>query len=60
MEKKSTFSPYHVKKHPSTLEMDRNSCCFFLISLRSITNLAHDFKSPFLDIEITIVRADKA
>ena len=31
------------------------SCCFFLISLRSITNLAHDFKSPFLDIEITIV-----
>ena len=30
------------------------SCCFFLISLRSITNLAHDFKSPFLDIEITI------
>ena len=32
------------------------SCCFFLISLRSITNLAHDFKSPFLDIEITIVR----
>ena len=30
------------------------SCCFFLISLRSIINLAHDFKSPFLDIEITI------
>ena len=30
------------------------SCCFFLISLRSIINLAHDFKSAFLDIEITI------
>ena len=43
---KSTFRPYHVKKHHSTLEMDT--------SLRSITNLAHDFKSPFLDIEITI------
>ena len=31
------------------------SCCFFLISLRSIINLAHDFKSPFLDKEITII-----
>ena len=51
---KSTFLPYHVKKHHSTLKMDTlKSCCFFLISLRSITNLAHDFKSPFLDIEIT-------
>ena len=30
------------------------SCCFFLISLRSIKKLAYDFKSPFLDIEITI------
>ena len=30
------------------------ACCFFLISLRSIINLAHAFKSPFLDIEITI------
>ena len=30
------------------------SFCFFLILLRSITNLTHDFKSPFLDIEITI------
>ena len=30
------------------------SCCFFVISLRSIINLAHDFKSPLLDIEITI------
>ena len=29
------------------------SCCFFPISLRSIINLAHNFKSPFLDIEIT-------
>ena len=28
--------------------------CFFLISLHSIKTLAHDFKSPFLDIEITI------
>ena len=31
-------------------------CCFFLISLRSIINLAHAFKSPFLDIEITNIR----
>ena len=31
------------------------SCCFFLISLHSIINLARDFKCPFLDIEITIV-----
>ena len=30
------------------------SCCFFLISLCLIINLAHGFNSPFLDIEITI------
>ena len=30
------------------------ACCFFLISLCSIINLTHAFKSPFLDIEITI------
>ena len=30
------------------------ACCFFLISLRSMINLAHAFKSPFLDVEITI------
>ena len=47
---KSTFLPYHVKKHHSTLEMDT----FKIMLLRSITNLAHDFKSSFLDIEITI------
>ena len=29
------------------------SCCLILISLRSIKNLAHDFKCPFLDIEIS-------
>ena len=53
---KSTFLPYHVKKNHSTLEVDTflKSCCFFLISLRSIINLAHDFKSPLLDIEIII------
>ena len=60
MEKKSTkvdFSPiYRVKK--STILHSKwthlKSCCVFLISLRSIINLAHDFKCPFLDIEITI------
>ena len=56
-EKKSIFLPYNVKKHHSILEMDtfkNHVASFLLISLRSITNLAHDFKSPFLDIEITI------
>merc|ERR1711993_137419 len=46
---KSTFLPYHVKKHHSTLEMDT-----FKIMLL-LSYLAHDFKSPFLDIEINIV-----
>ena len=59
MEKKSTkvdFSPISCKKAPFYTRNGhfKKSCCFFLISLRSITNLAHDFKSPFLDIEITI------
>ena len=52
-EEKKTFLPYHVKNtilHSKWTLL--KSCCFFLISLRSITNLAHDFKSPFLDIEI--------
>ena len=34
--------------HYSTLEMDT----FKVMLLRSIKNLAHKFKSPFLDIEI--------
>ena len=32
------------------------SCGFFLILLRLIINLAHDFKSPFLAIEITFLK----
>ena len=53
--KKTTLLPYRVKKHHSTLEMDNfKACYFFLISLRLIINLAHPFKSPFLDIKITI------
>ena len=47
---KSTFLPHSVKKHYSTLEMNT----FKVMSLRSIINLAYDFKSAFLDIEITI------
>ena len=45
--KLSTFAPYHVK---NTI---LHSKWTLLKSLRSITNLAHDFKSPFLVIEIT-------
>ena len=48
MEKKSTFLPYHAKKNHSTLEVDT----FKVMLLPSY--LAHDFKSPLLDIEITI------
>ena len=43
--KKPTFLPYRVKKHPCTLEMDTFNGMLF----RSIINLAHAFKSPFLD-----------
>ena len=47
--KKVDFSPISCKK---ALFYTRNG-------LRSIINLAHAFKSPFLDIEITIVHARK-
>ena len=54
MEKKSTkvdFSPISCnKKNHSTLEVDT----FKVMLLRSIINLTHDFKSPLLDIEMTI------
>ena len=54
--KKVDFSLMSCKK--STILHSKwthlKSCCFFLISLRSIINLAHDFKCPFLYIEITI------
>ena len=52
---KSNFPPYRVKStilHSKWTHL--KSCCFFLFSLRSIINLAHDFKCPFLDIELTI------
>ena len=53
---KVDFSPISCKK--STILHSKwtllKSCCFFLISLRSITNVAHDFQSLFLDIEIII------
>ena len=53
---KVDFSPISCKKHHSTLEMNTfKVMLLFLISLRSIINLAHDFKCPFLDIEITII-----
>ena len=42
----------------STLEMDTFKVVLplsYLASLDYKPNLAHDFKSPFLDIEITIV-----
>ena len=47
------FSTFYEKKVDKSTILHSKSC-FFLISLRSITNLEHDFKSPFLDIEITI------
>ena len=40
--------PYRIKKPHSTLEMD-----IFKVMLL-LSYLVHDFKSPFLDIEITI------
>ena len=43
-----------VKKHHSTLEMDTYKVMLLLFSLNSIKNLAHELKSPFLDIETTI------
>ena len=43
------FSFISFKKHHSTLEMNT----FKGMLLHSIINLAHVFKSPFLDIEIT-------
>ena len=54
--KKVDFSPILCKKAPFYTRYGyfKMSCCFFIISLRSIINLAHDFKSPFLDKEITI------
>ena len=62
MEKKSTkfdFSPISCKK--STILHSKwthlKSCCFFLISLRSIINLVHDLKIPLLDIWIIIFQA---
>ena len=45
----SIFPLLYGKNHHSTLEID-----FFLISPRKIINLAHDFKSPFLNIEISM------
>ena len=54
---KVDFSPISCKKSAilhSKWTIFKSCCCFFLISLRSIRNLAHDFKSPLLDIEITI------
>ena len=45
---KLTFLPYHVKKNHSTLELDTFKVMLLL------SYLAHDFKSPLLDIEITI------
>ena len=50
---KSTFLPYRVKKAPfyrHSKWTHLKSCYFNLISLRSIKNLANDFKCPFLDI----------
>ena len=53
---KVDFSPISWKK--STILHSKwtllKACCFLLISLRSTINLAHAFKSSFLDIEITI------
>ena len=54
MAKSRLFS--HIMLKSTILNSKRallKSFCFFLILLRSITNLTHDFKSPFLDIEIT-------
>ena len=49
--KKSTFLSYRVKQH----HFDTFKVMLLLsYPLRSIINLAHDFKSLFLDIEITI------
>ena len=47
-EKRATFFPYRVKKQYSTLEMDTFKVMLLL------SYLAHDFISPYLDIEITI------
>ena len=53
--KKSTSLPYRVKKHNSTLEMDTFKIMLLLSYLASLDNKPrNDFKSPFLDIEITI------
>ena len=38
MEKKSTFLPYHVKKHHSTLEMDTFKIMLLLSYLASLDN----------------------
>ena len=58
MEKKltkvATFLPYLVKRTIICSKWNLlKTCSFSLFSLRSILNLAHAFKSPFLDIEIT-------
>ena len=55
MKKKSTFLTYRAKKHHSTLEMDTFKCILLLSYLVSL-DLAHAFKSPFLDIDITIFK----
>ena len=50
MEKYSTF----LQK--SSIEMDTfNVMLLLFIWLHSLKNLVHDFKSPFLDIEITVL-----
>ena len=47
--------PYHVKKYNSTLEMDTFKIMLLLSSLASLDNKPRTwFRSPFLDIEITI------
>ena len=54
-EKKVDFSPIWSKKRHSTLEMDTFKCILLLSYLVSL-DLAHAFKSPFLDIEMTIFK----
>ena len=57
MEKKSTFLPYRVKKDYPTLEVDTFKVTLLLFYLASLDNKSriHDFKSPLLDVETTIV-----
>ena len=54
------FSIFYEKKSTKVdFSPILKSFCFFLITLRSIINLTNDFKSPLLDIKITIAPASK-